>query len=76
MEKARDIIAKRLRFLRKEKGISLAELSRQTGYSTKTLSAWENAKSSMRSNQIIVLTNFYEVSVDFLLGLDEENPQV
>ncbi len=67
-------IQERLKDLRVERGLSLEELSKETGISSSALSSYENNEDKDISlNSIIALANFYNVSTDYLLGLTEIN---
>ncbi|MCL2770987.1 MAG: helix-turn-helix domain-containing protein [Firmicutes bacterium] len=58
--------------LRKQKGISQHELSRQTGINQGTISLIEAEKTSPTSEVIVKLARFFSVSTDYLLGLVDE----
>lgn len=60
-----------LRKLRKEKKVSLADLSKIIGVTAKTVSRWEKDESAINKKNAILLANYFEVSVPYLLGLDE-----
>lgn len=67
-------IQERLKDLRVERGLSLEELSKETGISSSALSSYENNEDKDISlNSILTLAGFYNVSTDYLLGLTEIN---
>ncbi len=62
--------SERLKELRTEKGLSDAALSRQIQVSDATISRWENGQSDIKSDQLILLAKFFNVTTDYLLGLE------
>ncbi len=62
--------ATRLKDLRKENGIGQNQLAEQLGLSNASISYWENAKQEPSASALFKLANFFDVSVDYLLGID------
>jgi len=62
----------RLREIRAEKGLSQEALSKEVQISVGAISYWENGKSDIKSDQLIMLAKFFNVPTDYLLGLTEE----
>ncbi|MCL2861197.1 MAG: helix-turn-helix domain-containing protein [Firmicutes bacterium] len=60
--------AKRLKELRKEKELSIFELSKEVDISVGAICYWENGKSDIKSDQILILADFFKVTADYLLG--------
>ena len=60
-----------LKELRKETGITLDNLSKEIGYSGAIISEWERGLAQPTASALIKLAQFYEVTIDYLLGLDE-----
>lgn len=60
-------ISNRIRELRKAKGISQEELAQYLGVSRQAISKWESEQSLPDIDKIISLSNFFEVSTDYLL---------
>ena len=60
-----------LKELRVEKNLSIQELSRKVGLGSSSISRWENNQADIKSEQLIALANFFEVSTDYLLGLED-----
>lgn len=58
----------RIRKLRKESGMSQTELAKQLGVVQSTLSYWEQGKYDIDNSSLITLANYFDVSVDYLLG--------
>lgn len=66
-----DIFCKRLKGLRAEKGITLIQLSQQTGISKSALSNYELGVQIPSAQVIVILSKFFNVSADYLLGLKD-----
>ena len=60
-----------LRKLRKEKGVSQEELSKELGISKSTLGLWETGDTLPDARSLHDLAVYYNVSADYLLGLAE-----
>ena len=58
----------RLRELRQEKGISQQELGNIVNMSKMAISHWESGHSEPSIYQLIILSNYFEVTIDFLVG--------
>lgn len=58
----------RLKELRKEKQITQSEIAKFIGISQNSYSYWENGKVKIDNESIIKLANYFNVSVDYLLG--------
>lgn len=58
----------RLRELRLENGLTTIELEKYTGLIRSTISMLENEKRKFRQTHIDLLTSFFNVSSDYLLG--------
>ena len=65
-------IPERLKDLRTERGLDIAEVAKATGISSSALSNYENDEGKDISHRaILALARFYGVSADYLLGLTE-----
>ena len=60
-------VSDRIRELRKIKGISQDELAEKLGVSRQAVSKWENEQSIPDIDKIILLSDYFEVSTDYLL---------
>ena len=58
--------------LRKEKNLSQLELGMKLGVSDKAISKWENGKAKPQTDILKKLSKIFEVSADYLLGLEDE----
>ena len=57
--------------LRKEKGISQSFLAKEIGATQKAVDFWEKGVNEPKATYIINLANFFNVSSDYLLGIEE-----
>ncbi len=60
-------IADRIQSLRKAKGISQEELADKVGVSRQAVSKWESEQSSPDIEKVMILSDFFEVTTDYLL---------
>ncbi len=60
--------AENLKILRNAKQISQTKLATELNISTKTNSHWETGYSEPSISQLIQLSNFFEITVDELVG--------
>ncbi len=58
----------RLKELRIEKNISQIELGKLVNMSKMAISHWESGHSEPSISQLILLSNYFNVSVDYLVG--------
>mgnify|MGYP001140865775 CR=1 FL=1 len=60
-------LANRIQSLRKAKGMSKEQLADQIGVSRQAVSKWESEQSTPDLDKIILLSDFFEVTTDYLL---------
>ena len=60
-------IADRIQYLRKNKGISQEELADKVGVSRQAVSKWESEQSTPDVEKIILLSDLFDVTTDYLL---------
>ena len=65
------VFAERLKDLRTEKGLSIKALSEVTQIGVASICRWENGKADVKGSQLVVLAKFFDVTVDYLLGLED-----
>ncbi|MBR1975002.1 MAG: helix-turn-helix transcriptional regulator [Clostridia bacterium] len=58
----------RLKELRQEKNLSQQDLGNLVNMSKMAISHWEKGHSEPSISQLIILSNYFEVSVDYLIG--------
>ena len=56
--------------LRRDKKIGQNELARILGLSNASISYWENSKQEPSASALFKLSQFFGVSIDYLLGLE------
>lgn len=65
------ILKDRLKELRLEKGISQNDLGKILNVSKMAISHWESGHSEPSITQLIILANYFEVSVDYLVAKED-----
>ena len=63
--------AERLKELRLEKDLKQAELAKEVDISLSIISMYENGLRKPGMDAIIALSNYFNVSTDYLLGLED-----
>ena len=66
-----DKIGSRIKELRKNLNISQQQLAKEIGVSQKAIDFWEKGINEPKASFIINLAIFFNVSTDYLLGLEE-----
>ena len=64
-----------LRLLRKQRGLSQIAVQMATGIEQALLSKFENGVRTPPTETLIILADFYEVSIDYILKRTE-NPEI
>lgn len=59
--------------LRKKSGLSQEQLAEQLSVSRQAISKWESGQSVPESEKLIVISNYFNVSLDYLLKDDDLN---
>ena len=59
----------RLKELRTEKGVGQIELAKAINVSNGIISLWENGLREPKLSNLIALAKYFEVSLDYLVGL-------
>lgn len=71
------ILSERLKMLREELSLTQSQLAQQLGIATSSISQYESGDRIPSDDIKIKLVKFFDVSLDFLLGLsDIRNPYV
>ena len=68
------MVYKRIRDLREDKDLTQKEMAKALNCSQQVYSNYELGQRDIPTDVLIKLSNFYKVSVDYILGLTE-NPQ-
>lgn len=61
----------RLKFLREDRNLSMKQLSKQVDIGIASISRWENGQTIVNADQLIIFAKFFDVSVDYLVGLTD-----
>ena len=67
------MLSEKLYKLRKNSGLSQEQLAEQLNVSRQAISKWESGTAVPESEKLITISNYFGVSVDFLLKDDEED---
>ena len=70
MNNVKIIFAERLKELREEHNLSIAELAKQLSVSPIAISRWENQKRTPNIETLFLIAKFFGVSADYLIGLE------
>ena len=62
------MFSERLKALRKEAGFTQKEMAQQFGISQQAYATWENGQKMPAKERLAKLANFFNVSIDYLLG--------
>lgn len=63
----------KIKFLRKSNNLSQQELATIIGVSRSTIAMWETAGSQPDNASLLKLADYFNVSVDYLLGREDED---
>ncbi len=66
-----EIFAERLKELRVEKGLSIQALSKEIKIGVASICRWENCQADVKGTQLVILAKYFDVTTDYLLGLEE-----
>ena len=66
------VMAERIKFLRAEKNIGQNALAKQLDVSNASISYWENGKQEPSAQAVFKMAQFFGVTADYILGLEEE----
>ena len=72
---ADNIFGERLKELRERSGLKRTQCERKIGYNADTFWRWENGKIP-NGKALIDLATFFDVSVDYLLGLTDRKERI
>ncbi|MDT2884902.1 helix-turn-helix transcriptional regulator [Lactococcus lactis] len=66
------VFAERLKELRKEKDLTQNEFAERLGIKQNSYSDWENGKSEPNIKMLEKIAVFFDVSIDYLVGIKNE----
>ena len=67
----KESFGERLKYLRSEKNMGQIKLAKELGVSKSVISLWETGGSDPTLTNLIKIAVFFNVSIDFLAGLDQ-----
>lgn len=70
-EKIMEKFAERLKELRIEKGLSIQTLAKEVNIGSSSICRWENCQADVKGSQLIILAKYFNVSIDYLMGLED-----
>lgn len=65
-----DTFGQRLKYLRIEKKLGQIELAKQLGVGKSIISLWELDKCEPTLSKLVLLSNYFNLTIDYLAGLD------
>lgn len=71
MAKELFLLADKIRHIREQAGITQAELARKLGLTRSSVNSWEMGLSVPSTQYVIELAKLFDVSTDYLLGLEQ-----
>lgn len=66
------VMAERIRLLRTEKGVGQNQLAEKIQVSNASISYWENAKQEPSAQAVYKLALYFDVTADYLLGIEND----
>ena len=63
----------RLKELRQERNLTHEGLAKEIGFSKSIIGYWENGKKQPTLSALLALARFFEVTLDFLAGIENED---
>ena len=66
------VFPERLKMLRLEKGLGQVALAKELGVGKSIISLWELGKCEPTLCNLIAIAKFFEVSIDYLAGLEND----
>lgn len=70
-EKIMEKFVERLKELRIEKGLSIQALAKEVNIGSSSICRWENCQADVKGSQLIILAKYFNVSIDYLMGLED-----
>ncbi len=65
------VFCERIKELRQDKKVGQVELAKSIGVSKGVISLWENGLREPTMSSLIALAEFFEVSIDYLVGMKD-----
>ncbi len=69
MDKNVTIVEMRIKFLRDLKGLTQTKLAKELNVTQALITSWENGYANISLKMLVILSHYYQVPVDYILGL-------
>ena len=66
-----ETFGERLKYLRQERNLGQIELAKQLDVGKSIISLWEQGKCEPTLSKLVAIAKFFNVSLDYLAGLEE-----
>ena len=66
-----NLFSKRLKELRLDKNLSINGLAKELQIGSSSICRWENCQADIKASQLIIVANYFGVTTDYLLGLED-----
>ena len=73
---ADNVFGSRLKELRKQSGLKRTQCGIKIGYNADTFWRWETGKAIPNGKALVDLATFFNVSIDYLLGLTDKKERI
>lgn len=60
-----------LKKIRNENNLTQSDLAKKLGYTRTTISAWETGRNEPSYSDLVKISDIFEISLDFLLGITD-----
>ena len=61
----------RLKELREEYALTQTQLAKELGFAQNTISQWEKGRIDPNVQTLVILSNYFHVTIDYLIGKDQ-----
>ena len=72
VQKDMKVLAERIKDLRESNYLTQQQLGKAVGYDQSRVAKWENGSLEPNPDTLVALSKFFNVSVDYLLGLEND----
>ena len=76
MQSSKSHFAITMKRLREEKGLSMSQLAKELNTTKSSVNMWENGNAIPREQTLVKISNYFNVSIDHLYGLDKKDLQL
>lgn len=66
-----NIFKDNLKYLRQERGLGQVKLAQDLGVGKGTISLWENGLREPSMSSLIIIANYFGVTIDYLVGIEK-----